>query len=504
MSPLLTKLAETLDGWSEGGRTLITETNAVLVAARLSAQDTVTLIGLASALAWTVTIEDRSGDYVQLNDIDDDFGPFKVLVTKPLARDGIDAIVTNTGFVDWLSRAPASPVVQVARLTRAIETMTVRMAPWGDDASFVPTLFSANPRKVVREFGGHRVVPDHLGPWAMADISSILPEDEAAKLWMSIAAKMLMMAMANELEDERTLVLKGPPLAKYTLPAPGAQTFDPDVFRHLQEAARWVFEFTQEMETKHALMAAELARTNVGSGDAFALFAAGTKSGLEGAKIAYQLGLHKISMDSLKAMADLRKAVADEATKLADATRQIAAAVATALFAGVGVITARLTVPLNGPVVTTAVVVLAVVLCMYVGAVILSGWQFVRIQSDLREQWRSKLYRFLPKDDYDALVSKPAAQAELGFKTAAWIGGVLATVLLTLVLAVALFAPPMAPQSTNTPSTPAEVVPSVDGSTGVDIEGHDAGAFPTRDNIEEADPEFIAPPLPPPVQQHEM
>lgn len=494
MSPLLTKLAETLDGWSDDGRTLITETDVVLAAARLSAVDTGTLVELAAVLAWKVTIEDRSGDYVQQDDIDDDFGPFKVLVSKPPTGGGISAIVTNAGFADWLSRPPANPAVQVARLTGAIETLAVRMAPWGDDASFVPTGLSANPRKVVREFGGHRVVPENLGPWAMVDTSALLPDDQAAAIWIDTAAKMLMMALANELEDERTLIFRGPPLAKHSLSAPGAQPFDHDAFRHLQEAARWVFEFEQEMETRHALMASELARTNVGGGDAAALFVGGSKSGLEGAKIAHQLGLHKISMDSLKAMADLRKAVADEATKLADTTRQLAAAVATALFAGVGVIAARLTVSMNGPIVTISVVVLAVVLCLYVGAVILSGWQFMRIQSDLRLQWRSKLYRFLPKDDYEALVSRPAGRAELGFKTATWIGGGLAAVLLALVLVVAFFGPTAIPLGKNTASSPSGSVS--DGPIPPDIEGCDAEDLPTRNLSEEGDPEFIGPPLP--------
>ncbi|VDS03604.1 hypothetical protein DEVEQU_00729 [Devosia equisanguinis] len=495
MSLLLTKLAETLDGWSDDGRALITETETVLVAARLSAVDTHALVELAATLTWAVTIEDRSGDYVQQDYIDDDFGPFKVLVSKPPTSDRVNSIVTNAGFADWLSRAPATPAVQVVRLTGVIETLAVRMAPWGDDdTSFVPTRFPANPRKVVREFGGHRVVPEYLGPWVMADTSDLLPDDKAATVWINSAATMLMMALANELEDERTLVFRGPPLAKYLLPAPGSQTFDHNVFRHLQDAGRWVFEFEQEMETRHALMASELARTNVGSGDAAALFSGGTKSGLEGAKIAHQLGLHKISMDSLKAMADLRKAVADEATKLADATRQLAAAVATALFAGVGVITARLTVPMNGPIVTTAVVVLAVVLCLYVGAVILSGWQFVRIQSDLRLLWRSKLYRFLPKDDYEALVSGPAGRAERGFKTAAWIGGGLAATLLASVLVVAFFGPAAIPLGVNTSSNPAEPVSDIDGATPPEIDSRTEGS-PTRSTGEEGSPKFIGPPF---------
>jgi hypothetical protein len=161
---------------------------------------------------------------------------------------------------------------------------------------------------------------------------------------------------------------------------------------------------------------------------------------LEGARIALQLGLHKLSLDSLKAMADLRKAVTDETTKLSDATRQLATAVAGALFAGVSIIAARLTMAINGPIVAIAILILGVVICAYVAAVIISGFQFVGIQRELRSQWRERLYRYLPATEYEAMVSRPAAKAEHAFKVAAIISGVLAGLLLLAVIAVT-FAP---------------------------------------------------------------
>jgi hypothetical protein len=210
----------------------------------------------------------------------------------------------------------------------------------------------------------------------------------------------------------------------------------PAGFASLQVAARWVFQTDREVETRHGLLTAELARTNVGSSDAALLFENGSAPALEGAKIALQLGLHKLSLDSLKAMADLRKAVADETAKLSDTTRQLATAVAGALFAGIGIIAARLTLAISGPGIVAAILIIGMVLCAYVAAVIISGVQFVSIQRDLRSQWRERLYRFLPEAEYESMVSSPAAKSEKAFKTAAVISGVLAGLLLCAVVAV--------------------------------------------------------------------
>jgi len=157
---------------------------------------------------------------------------------------------------------------------------------------------------------------------------------------------------------------------------------------------------------------------------------------LEGAKIAFEMGLHKISADTLKALADLRKAVSDEAAKLGDTTRQLAGAVSGAMFGGIALIVARLTMATSNLTVAAAVLLIGIVLAIYVCGTIWTGNQFVNIQRDLRDQWRNRLYRFLPEDEYQRMVIGPAQRAESAFSTASWISGILAIGLLIAVMVI--------------------------------------------------------------------
>ncbi|MCD1264576.1 hypothetical protein [Shinella sumterensis] len=128
--------------------------------------------------------------------------------------------------------------------------------------------------------------------------------------------------------------------------------------------------------------------------------------------------------------------MSDEASKLGDSTRQLAAAVSGALFGGIGLVVARLTMSTSSAAVAAGVLLIGFVLCLYVTVTIVSGRQFVSIQRDLRQQWRGRLYRFIPEKEYENLVTSPADRAEAAFKLASWISGVLAAVMMIAVFCV--------------------------------------------------------------------
>jgi hypothetical protein len=86
--------------------------------------------------------------------------------------------------------------------------------------------------------------------------------------------------------------------------------------------------------------------------------------------------------------------------------------------------------------VSIAVFIIGMVLFLYVVATIASGRQFVRIQRDLRDQWRDRLYRFIPAPEYEKMVTGPAKRAEDAFHLAAFISAVLALALLVAVIVV--------------------------------------------------------------------
>jgi len=143
-----------------------------------------------------------------------------------------------------------------------------------------------------------------------------------------------------------------------------------------------------------------------------------------------------MSSDALKTLAELRKSVTDETAKVADATRQIITAVASALAVGAGLIAARLST-------TASPLVIALVMVMagaYVGITIISGVMFTLLQRNVRKEWQPRLYRFLSKPDYDALVGRPARSAEL---TLWWCSAVGAVAIVVMAVAVWVVSPPI-------------------------------------------------------------
>jgi hypothetical protein len=199
-----------------------------------------------------------------------------------------------------------------------------------------------------------------------------------------------------------------------------------------------------------------MARAALRDGDLPAL-AAVSGPALEGARIAYQFGVTEQSKDTLKALSDLRKAVSDEAAKLSETTRSLGAAVVGAVFGNIALIVARLTLPANAQFVGAAAVLLGLVLTIYVGATIGSGVQFLRIQRDLRRDWKDRLYRFLSTEEYQAMVNRPAERAERSFKIAAWCGGGMCLGLLLAVFFIATADPQKTDPNANNSST-AELV----------------------------------------------
>ncbi|MER9560346.1 hypothetical protein [Mesorhizobium sp. M0323] len=243
--------------------------------------------------------------------------------------------------------------------------------------------------------------------------------------------------MASEIV-EGVLVFRGPPTKRLEEDRPDPlQTLERNGFALLQDCCLWVVENEREHEARHGLFATEFARSVATGSSIGTNFAKNGRDALEGAKIAYQFGLSEISRDALRAMSDLRKAVSDEAAKLTESARQLATAVAGAMFGGIGLVIARLTVTTPGNALSIAIFLIGIVLVLYVLSIIYTGVQFMGLQRRVREQWRSRLYRFLPENDYQAMVQTPAHDAEVGFKRAAWFSGILALVLLVAFFIVA-------------------------------------------------------------------
>jgi hypothetical protein len=306
-----------------------------------------------------------------------------------------------------------------------------------------------SPRELVRE-SGEPTVPPRIEPWLLdMPLSHVPVGDPVFDEWARQSADVVRKCLANEILADRTIVFSGPPKlkidGKIALPSSG------ELLLQCQRALRWVYETEHQAEIRHGLMAAEISRHAMEGG----LSSTALEAAVEGAKIAYQLSLSGISKDSLKAIAEVRKAVTDEINKTADTARQLATAVAGAVFLGLGVVAARVTS--SAP--PIILISLSLVLAAYVGAVIYASAHFMGLQEKLRVDWKQRFFSFLGAEDYRVLVTDPLATAKRGFVTVSWIAGIISALMVIAVIALITFEfdPP---ESTSRPAVVTSIEPA--------------------------------------------
>ena len=451
MKLCLKQLAELLDGWSDAGG-LLTESDTTIFVHALNAEQAKQLVAVLTEGNWKFDLEDGGSNHITAVDLTEDYAPFKVLAHKPADKTGPGIMVTNTGFSNRLRQHPPIGCIRLARCESQFETATLRVAPLDDTVLFEPRPNDASPRRVVRETNETRVVPSDIGPWLLRDVDNMPWADPSFQTWAQQGWINVVRSLANEV-DGSGLVFRGPPLVRLTARLDGEPEGEA-AFCAIQKAGAWVYDNERELEMRHGLFAAEIARAAGTGGDAIGVIGRLAGPALESARIAYGLNLSQVSRDTLKALADLRKAISDEASKLSDATRSVATSVATAVFAGAGVILARLTT--GTP--SYALIVLACVPVVYVLAVITSGWHFVKLQRRIRGQWRKRLYVFLPEADYQQMVEEPAKDAESAFRFGAWIGLGISVLVLAGVIWVVLTEHAKVPSIAASSSEPATTV----------------------------------------------
>ncbi|QIO43089.1 hypothetical protein HA464_03220 [Rhizobium leguminosarum bv. trifolii] len=399
----------------------------------LGAADARSLADVCVRLEWPFAISDSQSTGWLVDELDDAFSPFRIVITKPSFEDAL-AVLSLQGFKDLLpDAAELSSRWWVAGLNSPIRTWSLSFLPWERDEPPPMQIKTKNPRFLVREYGADRKVPDDVGMWLLRNPAADRGvADPYRNAWSKAATESLLRCLPNEIDAEsNALRFRGPPRVALSAPSQEElEAFALEVaFDELQHALSWVFENERDTETRHALLAAEIARSGIGPGVATDVIRQDIKLALEGARIAFEMSLAAIGADTLKALGDLRKAVTEETSKVTEATRQTITAVSGALAVGLGLVAAKLTS-------TTSVLLidaLMLVAVSYVAMVIYSGWQFVRMQRKARGYWQPRLYRFLPDAEYQRLVKDPTAMAENAFFVAAWAGGG-AVAILALVL----------------------------------------------------------------------
>ena len=463
----LISLAEAIDRLVETQKAHISESERAVTVSALSVENASELIALNIHLKWSMEIFDRADEVWNLAEaLDSDFAPYRLVIQKPAAPANTLQLLSNSSFAQWLERGHSAVYWHVARSSSALIVGMRVVQSWGEVVQEPVTLMTTkSPRALVKELDNVRCVPEDVRPW----LATVTEEDftqPTVQVWVRAASAALINCLPNEINtSSRELKFRGPP--RLTLPR-----FDAEVeslgyatFNALQKALHWVFEHEREAEMRHILLATELAQSAASAERTSEFLSQHLLHSWESAQIAYQMALAETGKDTLKILSDLRKAITEETAKLSDMSRQLTGSVAVAVTTGIGLIAAR--VAGNASQVLVALVMFVVVL--YVGMVIFSGVQFMRLQRLLRKDWHHRLYRFLPEAEYKRMVETPTNKAERSFVWTARIGGVAVAVLfLACIWAVLVPTDPKNTQSIvqNQPSTPLAPSSNIVKSTG--------------------------------------
>lgn len=422
-------LAERVDAAASRGA-FVNESVSSLIVSNMPLADTLEVIKSCADVAFAYSCSDKEGTEFSPAELDSAFEPFKVTITKPTLANGALPVLSAEGFSNLLSQGAQYSQWWVAGLSTPIRTWQSSFLPWGKVEASQPPVATKSPRYLVREYTTDRTVASDVAPWLLRDADQEVEIDGSyQRIWAECATRALVYCLPNEIDpDNRSLKFRGPP--RLVLSKPESEDISQFIaskgFRELQAASAWVFENERETEARHALLAAEIGRSGIGDQAATAFIQKDMRVAFDGARIAYEMALAAVGADTLKALSDLRKSVTEDTAKVTEATRQTIVAVFGAIAVGIGLIAAKAATQSTSDVISY----LMIFAFIYVFIVAATGAQFVVLQRSLRSDWRPRLYRFIPEDEYEKLVKVPTLKAEIAFWLAA-LAGVLAVAILS-------------------------------------------------------------------------
>ena len=399
-----------LDKWSAADRVGIVETDTAVTISRLEGSLVSNLIEAVSSTGWEIEIVDQAGEPLESNHADEILGPFIATIIKNKTEQSCKQILTLSGFRQALEKDSASGIWQVASARMPFATGTISINPWGAGDVFSPSAPTKSPLDIVREAAQERIVPNDIRKWLLrGETTNDLWNDLTFQTFVVESTPFLMRSLSSEVLSNDAILFYGPPRLKIaTATAAISQNLHARGYQHLQAAARWVYEDPISTEQRHALFTAEFARSISRDHSVHQAYNEAGHDILEGARLAYQLSQSNLSREAIKAQGDLRKIIADDMAKLAEVTRALSTAIAVAMATGITLIAAKST----GAAEAWLLSMIDCVIAIYLVVVTANGWIYLRLQESLRAQWRQRFYRFIPDEDYNAMVTTPAKKAK--------------------------------------------------------------------------------------------
>lgn len=424
------RLAELVDGLGATDDAVIVESAERVNISNLSVAAAQIVLRHVETLGWARAAFDTEGTPWNIDDLTEAFAPFRVTFEKPQMADGSLLVLTNFGFATFLRVGHQAKNWRVARIGDTLHTRSRTFMSWEAQDTCTVGAVTKSPRALVRETAAQRLAPEDIRPWIAVDETYAF-NDAASKTWADACVIANLNAVPDEIESNTgNLKFKGPPRLSLSRGDAAGGPFahlGEETFRQLQQVVNWIYENEREAEVRHLLFSAELARSGGGFDDVFASLKRDCSAAFDGAKIAYQMSISDLGKDTLKALSDLKKSVTEDTSKVADATRQTVTAVASALAVGLGLLAARVASAASPWLIFGVMIIVA----LYVGAIVYSGYSFILLQRKLRVDWQPRLYRFLSDEDFTRMVKNPSGAAEKTFFWTAGVG-VVAVVLLMI------------------------------------------------------------------------
>lgn len=429
MKQFRTNLADKLDAMASEGTCQVFEQPNEISISRLRSPDAIEVADLLDQLGWETWVEYEAGVLDRPYSLTPAFEPYKISARKAVQERGVAYALTATGLKGLLLSDSSFCCIRAHGAEQVFDTHSTRFCDWDGASEFHPVHVDIDPRAYCRDLSGSRTVPDNLDLWLLKTGQSPDISNKMVRSWAQLSSRELLKALASELDADLSLVFRGQPNTTVRN-INTINSLDDEVFSDLQKLAHWVFENPREVETKHALINAELARGKLDYSNPAEFMDENLRPALQGARTAHQLGLTKLSSDALKALSELRRSVSEETTRLSDTGRQLATAVAGTVFTGIGVLAAKLTIASKSDLFGTLTVGIGFALLMYTVSVVWTGWTYMNLQGEMRAAWRTRLYRYITDADYYELVTKPTRQAERNFKKLAGFASLLGVGLL--------------------------------------------------------------------------
>lgn len=244
-----------------------------LVVSNLSAGTTLEVARAAVEWAWPFSIADSHGNEYGIEEVDADFGPFRVALEKPLSSEQSASddlfIATEVGYRGFLRRGHSASCWRILGLTSAFSTRARIYCGWNESLPLMASPATKPPRLLVKESANVRTVPEDVRHWLLAEGSVFESSDPFQMIWAAYALNYLTRCFANEIDSTgTTLTFKGPPKLSLTIShmSDGGEDASLASFDVVQEAAGWVFDNAREAEVKHILLSAEIARSGRADG----------------------------------------------------------------------------------------------------------------------------------------------------------------------------------------------------------------------------------------------